>query len=70
MSKNQSGRRRPAPPTIEDLRANFEMMADTLHDLWAEEVLSDSPRWGHVLGLHLQICEIERLEEAGWELLQ
>lgn len=67
--KNKSGRRR-RPRSIEELRANFEMMADTLHDLWAEEVLSDCPRWGHVLGLHLQICELEHLEEAGWELLQ
>ena len=67
--KNKSGRRR-RPSSIEELRAKFEMMADTLHDLWAEEVLSDSPRWGHVLGLHLQISEIEHLEEAGWELLQ
>lgn len=68
--KNKSGRRRPVPPTIEELRARFEDMADTLHDLWAEEVLSDAPRWGHVLGLHLQICEMEYLEEAGRELLQ
>jgi hypothetical protein len=63
-------RRRPAPTTIEQLRANFEAMADDYQDLWIEEVLSDAPRWGHVLGLHLRICELERLEEAGWELLQ
>lgn len=68
--KNKIGRRRTAPRTIEELRAKFEMMADTLHDLWAEEVLSDAPRWGHVLGLHLQICELEHLEQAGRELLQ
>ena len=69
MKKKTVGRRRPAP-SIEELRATFEMMADTLHDLWAEEVLSDAPRWGHVLGLHLRICELEHLEEAGLELLQ
>ena len=68
--RNKSGRRRPAAPAIEELRAKFEMMADTLHDLWAEEVLSDAPRWGHVLGLHLQICELEHLEETAPELLQ
>lgn len=68
--KNKSGRRRPAPPTIEELRANFEAMADGYQDLWSEEVLSDAPRWGHVLGLHLRICELEHLEEAGLELLQ
>lgn len=61
---------RAAPPTIEELHARFEDMADVLHDLWIEEVLSDAPRWGHVLGLHLQICETEHLEETGRELLQ
>jgi len=64
----KTGRSRPT--TIEDLRANFEAMADGYQDLWIEEVLSDAPRWGHVLGLHLRICELERLEEAGLELLQ
>ena len=70
MKKNQSGRRRSAPPTIEELQANFEALADGYQDLWIEEVLSDAPRWGHVLGLHLRICELEHLEEAGLELLQ
>ena len=67
--KKKAGRR-PAPPTIEELRARFENMADALHDFWIEEVLSDQPRWGHVLGLHLQICEIEHLERTGRELLE
>jgi hypothetical protein len=63
-------RRLPASRTIDELRANFEAMADDYQDLWIEEVLSDAPRWGHVLGLHLRICELEHLEEAGLELLQ
>jgi hypothetical protein len=67
--KNKTGRRR-RPPTIEELRASFEAMADGYQDLWVEEVLSDAPRWGQVLGLHLRICELEHLEEAGLELLQ
>jgi hypothetical protein len=68
--KKKTMRHRPASRTIEEIRANFEAMADGYQDLWIEEVLSDAPRWGHVLGLHLRICELEHLEEAGLELLQ
>lgn len=67
---NKKAGRRRRPQSIEELRANFEAMSDTMQDLWAEEVLSDAPRWGHVLGLHLRICELEHLEEVGLELLQ
>ena len=63
-------RRRPARQTIDEMRADFEAMADGYQDLWIEEVLSDAPRWGHLLGLHLRICELDHLEEAGMELLQ
>jgi hypothetical protein len=68
--KKKTVRRRTAPQTIEELRANFEEMANGYNEYWLAEVLSDRPRWGYVLGLHLRICEIEHIEEVGGELLQ
>lgn len=68
MKKKTAGRRRPAR-SIEELRASFEQMASGYNECWLSEVLSDTPRWGHVLGLHLRLSEIEHLEEAGLELL-
>lgn len=70
MMKNTSGRRRRQPPTIEELRASFDEIMDQVQDYWQEEVLSDAPCWGLVLGLHLRLCELEHLQEAGLELLQ
>jgi hypothetical protein len=68
--KKKTARRPAAPRTIEEVRAKFEDMANGYNECWLAEVLSDQPRWGYVLGLHLRLCEIQHLEEAGGELLQ
>lgn len=67
MKKNAG--RRQSPPMIEDIRASFEEIMNACQERWQEEVMSDAPRWGHVLGVHIRLCELERLEAAAEELL-
>ena len=68
MSKNKSTRRRPHRDELRQ-EVDFEQLVDLCNEVWREEICSDVPNWGHALGVHVRLCELEHLAEAAQELL-
>ena len=48
---------------------DFEQLVDLCNEVWREEICSAVPNWGHALGVHVRLCELEHLAEAAQELL-
>lgn len=65
-SRKRSERRRPTP---EQIRGYLEALQHEHQFAWQEELLSDSPHWVVMLGLHLRLHELEHLEAGMQELL-
>ena len=66
--KKKTRRRQPSVP-LEQTEAKIENAIDQFQEAWEEEIFSDEPSWGIVLGIHLRLCELEHLVEAGEELM-
>ena len=69
MKKKTAGRRRSAGH--DELRQviGFEELVDLCNEVWMEEITSAAPNWGHALGIHVRLSELEHLAEAVQELL-
>ena len=68
MKKKNTGRRRSGRDELrQDI--DFDQLVDMCNQVWFEEVCSDTPNWGHALGLHVRLSELEHLAEAAQELL-
>jgi hypothetical protein len=57
------------PVTVDTLRSYMQAMSENHNEQWSAELMSDAPYWIHMLGLHLRMIELDRLEEAVGELL-
>ena len=68
--RNRCRRQPPSPPYRPDqVRADIERLTRVGQKMWREQVTSDAPDWGVVLGLHVRLTEWEQLAEAVPELL-
>ena len=70
MKKKTAGRRHSAGRDQVRQEVDFEQLVDLCNEVWLEEICSDAPNWGHALGLHVRLSELEHLAEAAQELLQ
>ena len=72
MNKKNTRSRRRSVAGRDELRQeiDFEQLLDLCQEVWHEEITSDAPDWGHALGLHVRLSELEHLAEAAEELLQ
>ncbi len=68
MKKKTVGRRRSGRDELRQ-EVDFEQLVDLCNEVWLEEICSDIPNWGHALGVHVRLCELEHLAEAAQELL-
>jgi hypothetical protein len=50
-------------------QVDFEQLVDLCNQVWVEEITSAAPNWGHALGVHVRLSELEHLAEAAQELL-
>ena len=57
------------PPTPDQIRRYVQCAADEHHLSWQAELTSDQPHWVYLLGLHLRLVELDRMEEGVEELL-
>ena len=70
MNKKKTGRRRCAARRDDlEQEIGFDELLDLTNEVWREEITSDAPNWGHALGLHVRLSELEHLAEAAQELL-
>ena len=68
--KRASRRTPPSQPVSADvLRSFIHATTDEHQRAWQAELTGDTPFWIHLLGLHLRLVELERLEEGVGELL-
>jgi len=67
-NKNTSRRTRARRDDLQQEIA-FDELLDLCNEVWREEITSDAPNWGHALGLHVRLSELEHLAEAAKELL-
>jgi hypothetical protein len=67
----RASRRTPAaqPVSVDTLRSFIQATTDEHQRAWHAELTGDTPFWIHLLGLHLRLVELERLEEGVGELL-
>lgn len=68
MKKKTVGRRRSGRDELRQ-EVDFEQLVDLCNQVWLEEITSDVPNWGHALGVHVRLSELEHLAEAAEELL-
>lgn len=68
MRKKTVGRRRTGRDELRQ-EVDFEQLVDLCNQVWVEEVTSAAPNWGHALGVHVRLSELEHLAEAAQELL-
>ena len=71
MNKKSTRSRRRSGAGHDELRQeiDFEQLVDLCQEVWREEIISDAPDWGHALGVHVRLSELEHLAEAAKELL-
>jgi hypothetical protein len=71
VNKKKMRSRRPSRASRDELRQeiDFEQLVDLCQEVWREEITSDAPDWGHALGVHVRLSELEHLAEAAQELL-
>ena len=67
--KNTRSRRRSAGRNQLRQEVDFEQLVDLCNEVWHEEITSEAPNWGHALGLHVRLSELEHLAQAAEELL-
>lgn len=68
MNSKKIRRRRPRRDELRQ-EVDFEQLVDLCNQVWVEEICSEAPNWGHALGLHVRLSELEHLAEAAQELL-
>ena len=61
--------RRPKLLSFDQFCNYANAMADLHHSEWQKELVHAAPNWIYLLGLHLRLIELERLEESAGELL-
>lgn len=68
---NKKKTRRRSTTRRDDLQQEigFDDLVDLCNEVWIEEITSDAPNWGHALGLHVRLSELEHLADAAQELL-
>lgn len=66
---SQKTRRRHARRDELRQEVDFDQLVDLCNEVWLEEITSDAPNWGHALGLHVRLSELQHLAEAAKELL-
>ena len=59
----------PKPASVDTLRSYMRAMSANHNEEWSTELMSESPYWAYLLGLHLRMIELDHLEEAVQELL-
>lgn len=69
MKKKTAGRRRSAGRDDLKQQIGIDDLIDLCNEAWREEITSDAPNWGHALGMHVRLSELEHLAEAAQELL-
>ena len=69
MNKKKTGRRPTSRRDDLQQEIGFDELVDLCHEVWREEITSDAPNWGHALGVHVRLSELEHLAEAAQELL-
>ena len=71
MNKKNTRSRRRSVACRDELRQEIgvDELFDLCNEVWREEITSDAPNWGHALGLHVRLSELEHLAEAAEELL-
>jgi hypothetical protein len=67
----RASRRAPAaqPVSVDTLRSFIQASIDEHQKAWLAELTSDTPFWVNLLGVHLRLVELDRLEEGVGELL-
>ncbi len=66
----RSARRRPKPASREEkIRAALDVAITHRQLTWLMELQAADPDWARLLGLHLQLCELENLTGALQEFL-
>lgn len=68
MSKKKDRRTRIQRDDLQQEIA-FDELIDLCNEVWREEINAEHPNWGHALGLHVRLSELEHLAEAAQELL-
>jgi hypothetical protein len=56
-------------PTPDQIRQHIQCMADEHQFAWQAELMTSSPHWVYLLGLHLRMVELDHLEDAVEQLL-
>lgn len=69
MNQKKASRRRPQRRADLVEQVGFDELIDVCNEVWLEEITSDAPNWGHALGLHVRLSELEHLADAAQELL-
>jgi hypothetical protein len=69
VNQKKTTRRRPRRQDDLEQEIGFDELINLCHEVWREEITSDAPDWGHALGLHVRLSELEHLAEASEELL-
>lgn len=69
MNQKKASRRRPQRHADLVEQIGFDELIDVCNEVWLEEITSEAPNWGHVLGLHVRLSELEHLADAAQELL-
>ncbi len=68
MKKKTTSRRRSGRDELRQ-EVDFEQLVDVCNQVWLEEICSHAPDWGHALGVHVRLSELEHLAEAAQDLL-
>ena len=69
MNQKKTTRRRLRHRDDLGQEIGVEELLDLCNEVWREEITSAAPNWGHALGLHVRLSELEHLAEAAEELL-
>jgi hypothetical protein len=68
-SRKPAARTRKTDPSPEQIRRYMQLMSDQHQLEWGAELRSQAPHWVYLIGLHLRMVELDRMEEAVQELL-
>jgi hypothetical protein len=69
MSKKKTSRQTAVRHDDLQQEIGFDELIDLCNEVWREEITSESPDWGHALGLHVRLSELQHLAEAAQDLL-
>lgn len=71
MKRNPRKRpaQKPGPPTPDEIRLHIAHLVDAHQGEWRAELLTAPvPDWSRLLGLHLRLVELSRIEAVMGEL--